>query len=103
MLESIRDLDQWLAGIVSALKPGGMLLLYDSHPVSAHVDPLGHWRDNYFEESDERPWRLDEVVNAVVGAGLRMTRLAEFQTFYKGIQRDRRVPWDFALIAEKPG
>ena len=102
VLGSIRDLDQWLAGIVAALKPGGTLLLYDGHPVTERVDPLGHWRDNYFEESDERPWRLDEVVNAVVGAGLRMTRLAEFQTFYKGIQRDRRVPWDFALLAEKP-
>jgi SAM-dependent methyltransferase len=102
VLESIRDLDQWLAGIVSALKPGGTLLLYDSHPVSERVDPLGHWRENYFESSDERAWRLEEVVNAVITAGLRVTRLAEFQTFYKGLQRDRRVPWDFALLAEKP-
>jgi SAM-dependent methyltransferase len=102
VLESIRDLDQWLAGIVSALKPGGTLLLYDSHPVSERVDPLGHWRENYFESSEERAWRLEEVVNAVIGAGLRVTGLAEFQTFYKDIQRDRRVPWDFALIAEKP-
>jgi SAM-dependent methyltransferase len=102
VLESIRDLDQWLAGIVSALKPGGTLLLYDSHPVSERVDPLGHWRENYFEASDERAWRLEEVVNAVIAAGLRVTRLAEFQTLYKGLQRDRRVPWDFALIAEKP-
>lgn len=101
VLGSIRDLDRWLGGIATALKPGGMLLLYDRHPVTEHVDPLGHWRDNYFEGSDERPWRLDEVVNAVIGAGLRLTRLAEFQTFYKGIQRDRRVPWDFALLAEK--
>ncbi len=102
VLGSIRDLDRWLGGIATALKPGGMLLLYDRHPVTEHVDPLGHWRDNYFEGADERPWRLDEVVNAVIGAGLRLTRLAEFQTFYKGIQRDRRVPWDFALLAEKP-
>jgi predicted TPR repeat methyltransferase len=102
VLESIRDLDQWLAGIVSALKPGGTLLLYDSHPVSERVDPLGHWRENYFESSDERAWRLEEVVNAVIAAGLRVTRLAEFQTFYRGLQRDRRVPWDFALLAEKP-
>ena len=41
-------------------------------------------------------------VNAVIGAGLRVTRLSEFQTFFKGLQRDRRVPWDFALLAEKP-
>jgi SAM-dependent methyltransferase len=102
VLGSIRDLDPWLAGIVSALKPGGMLLVYDSHPVSAHVDPLGHWRDNYFEATEERAWRLEEVVNAVIEAGLRVERFAEFQTFYKGLQRDRRVPWDFALLAEKP-
>jgi predicted TPR repeat methyltransferase len=102
VLESIRDLDQWLAGIASALKPGGTLLLYDSHPVSERVDPLGHWRENYFDSSDERAWRLEEVVNAVIAAGLRVTRLAEFQTFYRGLQRDRRVPWDFALLADKP-
>jgi SAM-dependent methyltransferase len=102
VLETIRDLDQWLAGIVQALKPGGTLLLYDRHPVSAHVDPLGHWRDNYFESSDERYWRLEEIVDAVLGAGLRLTRLAEFQTFYKSLQRDRRVPWELALLAEKP-
>jgi SAM-dependent methyltransferase len=102
VLETIRDLDQWLVGIVSALKPGGTLLLYDSHPVSVHVDPLGHWRDNYFESSDERFWRLEEIVGAVLRAGLRLTWLEEFQTFYKSLQRDRRVPWEFALLAEKP-
>ena len=101
VLISIRDLDQWLAGIATTLKPGGTLLLSDSHPVTERVDPLGHWRDNYFDSSDERSWRLEEVVNAVIGVGLRVARLAEFQTFYKGLQRDRRVPWDFALVAEK--
>ena len=102
VLISIRDLDQWLAGIATTLKPGGTLLLYDSHPVTERVDPLGHWRDNYFDSSDERAWRLEEVVNAVIGAGLPVTRLAEFQTLFKGLQRDRRVPWNFALLAEKP-
>ena len=102
VLSSIRDLDQWLAGIATTMKPGGMLLLYDSHPVTERVDPLGHWRDNYFDSSDERAWRLEEVVNAVIGAGLRVTRLAEFQTLIKGLQRDRRVPWDFAVLATKP-
>ena len=60
--------------------------------MTERVDPLGHWRDNYFDSSDERAWRLEEVVNAVIGAGLRVTRLAEFQTLFKGLQRDRRVP-----------
>ena len=101
VLSTIRDLDQWLAGIATTLKPGGTLLLYDSHPVTERVDPLGHWRDNYFDSSDERAWRLEEVINAVLGGGLRVTRLAEFQTLFKGLQRDRRVPWDFALLARK--
>jgi SAM-dependent methyltransferase len=101
VLGSIRDLDQWLAGITTALKPGKTLLLYDSHPVSECIDPLGHWRDNYFERSEEHVWRLEEIVEAVNAAGLRLLRLAEFQTLYTGLQRDRRVPWDFALLAEK--
>jgi SAM-dependent methyltransferase len=101
VLESLRDLDQWAAGIAAALKPGGTLLLYDSHPVTDCVDPLGHWRDNYFERSDEHPWRLEEIIDAVTAAGLRLTRLAEFQTLHKALQRDRRVPWHFALLAEK--
>lgn len=118
----LQDLEAWATGIASALKPGGMLLLYDPHPVGKCVDPLGHWRDDYFdealivtsgwthfqltgepatEEKQERHWQLGQVLAAVTGAGLGVTRLVEFQTLYKWLQRDRRVPWEFALIAEK--
>ena len=103
----LHDLDAWAGGIATALKPGGLLLLYDEHPVTRSVDPLGHWRDNYFDESAgtedelERHWQLGQIVDAVVGAGLSVTRLAEFQTLHKWMHRDRRVPWDFALLAEK--
>ena len=118
----LHDLASWATGVASALKPGGTLLLYDEHPISHCIDALGHWREDYFDESVyvgegwahfeltgppateqkyERNWRLEEVVAAVVGAGLRVTRLAEFQTLYKWLQRDRRVPWEFALLAEK--
>jgi SAM-dependent methyltransferase len=124
VLHWLHDLNTWATGIVSALKPGGTLLLYDSHPVSGCVDHLGHWRDDYFDESlqvstgwvhfdlpgeqateekHERHWRLGQVVDAVAGAGLSLTRLVEFQTLYTWMQRDRRVPWEFALIAKKPG
>jgi SAM-dependent methyltransferase len=104
VLRQLQDLDAWATGIAAALKPGGMLLLYDSHPVTACVDLLGHWRDNYFEESaseDGRHWRLDLVFGAVTDAGLKVTRLVEFPTLYRWPQRDRRAPWDFALLAEK--
>jgi SAM-dependent methyltransferase len=97
-LDVVDDLDQWLAGIASALKPGGRLVLYDHHPVSAAVDALGHWRDNYFDDSH---LRLEQVVDAVLAAGFHLVRLAEFQSLYNWIQRDRRVPWELALIAER--
>jgi SAM-dependent methyltransferase len=99
-LNSVRDLDQWLTGIASALKPGGRFLLYDHHPVTAALDPLGHWRDNYFDASR---WRLDQVVDALTAAQLDLVRLVEFQSLYNWIQRDRRVPWEIALIAERRG
>jgi predicted TPR repeat methyltransferase len=98
-LDLVRDLDQWLAGVESALKPGGTFFLYDHHPVTAAVDALGHWHDNYFEEPR---WRLEQVIDAATGAGLQVVRLAEFQSLYNWIQRDRRIPWEFALIAGKP-
>ena len=118
----LQDLDAWATGIASALKPGGNLLLYDSHPIAQCVDHLGHWRDDYFDESSEqtsgwehfelpgqpateqkyeRHWQLGQIVGAVTGAGLQITHFAEFQTLYTWLQRDRRVPWDFALVAEK--
>lgn len=105
VLRQLRDLEAWTTGIVAALKTGGVLLLYDSHPVTACVDQLGHWRDNYFEEAeteDARHWRLDQVLGAVRGSGLQITRFVEFPTLYRWPQRDRRAPWDFALLAEKP-
>ncbi len=106
VLIQLHDLNAWATGIASALKPGGMLLLYDTHPVSKCLDALGHWRDDYFDEplgaSEEPRWRLDQLVDAVTGAGLGVTGIVEFQTLYNWLQRDRRVPWDFALIAEKP-
>ena len=118
----LQDLEAWATGIASALKPGGHLLLYDAHPVAQCLDALGHWRDDYFDESieqssgwehfelpgapatevkHERRWQLGQIVDALARAGLRLTHLAEFQTLYKSLHRDRRVPWDFALIAEK--
>jgi SAM-dependent methyltransferase len=97
-LEWIRDLDAWTSGVATTLKPGGRLLLYDSHPVTACVDALGHWRDSYFEEGHVQ---LGQLFEALARVDLRVTRLVEFQTLYNWLQRDRRVPWEFGLLAEK--
>jgi SAM-dependent methyltransferase len=122
----LHDLDAWAKGVAAALKPGGVLLAYDEHPVSACVDQASHWREDYFDESPivevgwqhfqlsgdpaqeqqvERFWRLGQVVTAVAGAGLVIRSLEEFSTIYQTHWRkkDPRVPGQFVLLAAKPG
>jgi SAM-dependent methyltransferase len=121
----LHDLDAWAKGVAAALKPGGMLLAYDDHPVSACVDQASHWREDYFneeelvgvgwrhfelpgaaatEEKHQRFWRLGQIVTAVAGAGLTIRSLEEFSSIYKTYWRkkDPRVPGQFVLIADKP-
>jgi SAM-dependent methyltransferase len=103
----IRDLRPWAAGIASALKPGGTLLLYDDHPVAACVDHLAHWREDYFAEPEpdpehERRWRLGQIVTGIAEAGLIVRSLEEFVSLHRWRDHDRRVPGQFVLIAEKP-
>jgi SAM-dependent methyltransferase len=121
----LHDLDAWAKGVVGALKPGGMLLAYDDHPVSACVDQASHWREDYFneeelvgvgwrhfeptgpaasEEKHQRFWRLGQIVTAVAGAGLTIRSLEEFSSIYKTYwrEKDPRVPGQFVLIADKP-
>ena len=121
----LQDLDAWAHGLASALKPGGMLFVYDDHPVSACVDQASHWREDYFneeplvdvgwrhfelsgepakEEKHERFWRLGQIVTAVAGAGLMIRSLEEFSTIYETYwrEKDPRVPGQFVLIAVKP-
>ena len=121
----LHDLDAWAKGVAGALRPGGMLLAYDDHPVSACVDQASHWREDYFDESPivdvgwrhfelsgepareekvERFWRLGQIVTAVAGAGLTIRSLEEFSTIYATYWRkkDPRVPGQFVLLAAKP-
>jgi SAM-dependent methyltransferase len=119
----LHDLDAWLHGIVGALKPGGHLVLYDGHPIGACLDMTLRWREDYFDESPqpsvgwdhfelsgvpaeeqkvERFWRLGQIVTAVARSGLLLRSLEEFPEFDPWRHRDRRVPGDFILIADKP-
>jgi SAM-dependent methyltransferase len=125
VLHWLQDLDAWAHGIATALKPGGELLLYDTHPVSACVDAMSHWREDYFnedalvdvgwkhfelpgeppeEEKHERFWRLGQVATAIAQAGLLIRSLEEFSSIYETFwrERDPRVPGEFVLIASKP-
>jgi SAM-dependent methyltransferase len=123
ILAWLHDLDPWAGGIAATLKPGGMLFLYDEHPVAGRVDHLSHWRGDYFdeqveasvgwehfdlpgepavEEKLERHWRLGQIVNAVVDAGLAIRKLEEFRSIYPSVPHDKRIPGQFLLVAEKP-
>ena len=121
----LHDLDAWAHGVAGALKPGGALLAYDDHPVSACVDATSHWREDYFneepllstgwrhfelsgdpatEQKHERFWRLGQIVTAVAGAGLVVRSLEEFSSIYETYwrEKDPRVPGQFLLLADKP-
>jgi SAM-dependent methyltransferase len=123
VLHWLHDLDAWAGGIASALKPQGTLFLYDQHPILGRLDHLGRWREDYFdedvdisvgwthfeltgepaaEEKHERHWRLGQVVNAAVDAGLVIRRLEEFPSIYPWLRHDKRIPGQFLLVAGRP-
>jgi SAM-dependent methyltransferase len=123
VLNWLHDLDAWLHGIVSTLRPGGTLLLYDGHPIGKCLDLTLRWREDYFDEEPqpnvgwehfdlsgepaqeqkvERFWRVGQIVTAVARSGLLLRSFEEFPEFDPWHHRDRRVPGDFILLAEKP-
>ena len=98
-LLQLTDLDAWMREIVSALRSGGELLLFEEHPVALCVDGLMHWRESYFDEGSRR---LGQIVNAATRAGLLMRALEEYPARSDGFRRhDARVPGTFLLYARK--
>ena len=63
-LAEIGDLEGWADGIAAALKKGGILFLYDEHPVAACLDQMLHWHESYFET-----WPIGRLVHSLGGAG----------------------------------
>lgn len=92
-------LDAWAGGIVSALRPGGELIVHDEHPVLGCLDEMLHWREDYFEEGRRR---LGEVVTALVEAGLVVRSLEELPAESQLLPQARRVPGDVLIAAVKP-
>jgi SAM-dependent methyltransferase len=123
VLSWVFDLEPWAHGVATALKPGGQLLLYDTHPVVQCLDAALHWRESYFrtevetnvgwepfqppspgatEEKQERFWQLGQIVTTIVDAGLVVTRLDELPSDRRWRRQDPRVPGEFVLLARKP-
>ncbi|MDQ4214832.1 class I SAM-dependent methyltransferase [Microbacterium capsulatum] len=107
----LKDLDRWATQIAGLLRPGGTFYIRDGHPL---VYSLDEERDElvlrypYFGDGSAQAWDdpgtyvgdgtvthtrtyewphpLSEVVNALIGAGLRIVRMDEGKT----------LPWRFS-------
>ena len=98
-------------------------MLYDGHPVGTCLDLTLRWREDYFDEEPqpnvgwehfdlsgepaqerkvERFWRVGQIVTAVAQSGLLLRSFEEFPEFDPWHHRDKRVPGDFILLADKP-
>lgn len=100
----LQDLDAWARGIETALKPGGDLLLFEVHPVAQCVDSMMHWRESYFEPAreDGRFWRVGQIVNSLIRAGLAIRAFEEYPAHRDSFRRqDARLPGEFLLHARK--
>ena len=89
-LRRLRRPAAWATGVAAALRPGGVLLLHDEHPVALCLDAFERWRGDYFASAG-----LGALVGAVSDAGLRLRGLEEWPG------RDPRIPAQVLLAAEK--
>ncbi len=98
---AVGDLAAFASAAAAALRKNGSLILYDWHPVSLCVEPVGlRWRDSYFAEG---LLRLGQVVTAVAHTGLMLRELEELPPppSEAGGRLDPRVPTEVLLVATK--
>ncbi|SKA35393.1 Methylase involved in ubiquinone/menaquinone biosynthesis [Marinactinospora thermotolerans DSM 45154] len=129
----IHDLAAWAHVVARLLRPGGVVSVFDDHPagwlfdqdaaepVASGVDYFGHaesnvgWPTTYIGELDvppstkhERLWPIGDVVQALIDAGLTITRLEErpdeYWTVFPAMPEElrRRIPMTFLLHARRP-
>lgn len=112
------DLDRWAAQVAGLLRPGGVFFIRDGHPALYGLDETADelvTRYRYFPDGTAQQWDdagtyagggtvantrtfewphpLSEIVNALLGAGLRLRRLDEGRT----------LPWRFSPLMEDTG
>ena len=100
-LAAVGDLGPFASAAAAALRKNGTLILYDWHPVSLCVEPVGlRWRENYFAEGF---LRLGQVVTAVAHTGLTLQELEELPPppSEAGGRLDPRVPTELLLVATR--
>ncbi|MCA5922218.1 class I SAM-dependent methyltransferase [Curtobacterium oceanosedimentum] len=112
------DLDRWAAQVAGLLRPGGVFFIRDGHPAMYGLDEDADelvTRYRYFPDGTAQQWvgdgtyvgegtvantrtfewphPLSEIVNALLGAGLRLRRLDEGRT----------LPWRFSPRMQETG
>jgi SAM-dependent methyltransferase len=133
----LQDLDAWAAVLRRLLAPDGRLVIFEGHPAEwlFDVDEDGHWIATDYDyfggpeaskgwapeyidrlstaDDDQhwkfaRAWTLGEVITALLGAGLRLDRVAEHPTDWWGGHADvrdeerGRVPLSFSVLGGLP-
>ena len=103
----LSDLSKWAEVVASCLKPGGFVYLMDSHPVTQclapkpeggflQYEPYRRSEPGYYEWDQDYSdsefhsslpnyqwlWPLGDIVNALIGAGLRIDFLHEFDSIF---------------------
>jgi SAM-dependent methyltransferase len=133
----LQDLDAWAAVVARLLSPTGRFVLFEGHPaewlfdvdadgrwVATDYDYFGGaeaskgWAPEYIDrlsiaDDDQawkfaRAWTLGEVITALLGAGLRLERVAEHPIDWWGGHADvrdedrGRIPLSFSVLARGP-
>ena len=132
----LHDLDRWAAVLRRLLSPRGRLVIFDGHPAEWLFDADGDggwmltdydyfagaeasrgWAPRYIDRfsipEDEqalkfaRAWTLGEIVTALLGAGLKVERVAEHPVDWWAGHRDvrpeerGRLPLSFSIVATR--
>ena len=79
----IADLDEMYRNFNRALKPGGISILYDVHPFQRPFSGEP-WKapeivKPYAETLPQRHWRVQDLMNAMIGAGFSIRRVEELE------------------------
>ena len=133
----LQDLDAWAAVLRRLLSATGRLVIFEGHPAEwlFDVDADGHWvvtDYDYFAGPEAsrgwapeyidrlsipddrqswkfaRAWTLGEIVTALLGAGLRLERVAEHPDDWWGGHGDvrpeerGRIPLSFSVLGRLP-
>jgi SAM-dependent methyltransferase len=132
----LQDLDAWAAVIARLLARDGRFVLFEGHPAEwlFDADENGHWIAtdyDYFggpeaskgwapeyierlslDDAEQswkfaRAWTLGEIISALLGAGLRLERVAEYPIDWWGGHADvrpeerGRVPLSFSIVGRR--